>query len=145
MEAEIQGQKIHYYQAGTGYPVLFLHGWGASSQAFRGIIGHLEKHFSVYALDLPGFGQSPPPARVWGTAEYAQLAADFMAEKQIEKPILIGHSFGGRLSIRLGAKGLAKKIILVDSAGLRPKRSGRYYGKVYAYKAAKKTVFAARA
>ena len=56
----------------------------------------------------------------------------------IKNPILVGHSFGGRLSIILGSRQIAKKIILLDSAGILPKRSMDYYVKVYSYKLGKK-------
>ncbi len=138
MELMIQGQSLHYYEAGQGYPIVLLHGWGANSQAFTGIIQHLQKSFTVYALDLPGFGQSPAPADIWGTEEYAKCVAEFMKQKGIEKPILLGHSFGGRLCLHLGSWDIPRKIILVDAAGLKPKRSWQYYIKVYSYKMAKR-------
>ncbi len=137
MIIDLNGIKLHYEKSGAGRPLLLLHGWGGSIASFAAVQQHLEKDFCVYNLDLPGFGESPPPSRAWGTEEYTACLQDFLAAQQIKRPILIGHSFGGRLSIRLGALGIPAKIVLVDAAGLPPKRPLSYYLKVYSYKAAK--------
>ncbi|MCL2817682.1 MAG: alpha/beta hydrolase [Clostridiales bacterium] len=136
-EILIDGQKVHYQCEGRGKPLLLLHGWGASCLSFAALMPHLARHFTVYALDFPGFGQSPPPQSVWGVGDYAYLTEKFLKQLAIDKPLIMGHSFGGRVSILLGARGLPAKLILVDSAGLRPRRSLKYYLRVYSYKAAK--------
>lgn len=137
MNIDIDGVKLHYHVSGQGYPVVLLHGWGGSIQSFAPVHAHLEKNFLVYSLDMPGFGESPEPPTAWGTIEYAALVEKFLQRMHIEKPILMGHSFGGRLTIRLAAKNIAKKIILVDSAGIPPHRSMGYYFRVYRFKCLK--------
>jgi pimeloyl-ACP methyl ester carboxylesterase len=137
-EKEIKGQRLFYKQAGRGKEVFLLHGWGADSSALEPVAKHLAQFFTVYNFDFPGFGWSPPPQSVWSVHDYASLIEDFARLEGIEKPIILGHSFGGRISILLGARGLPAKIVLVDSAGILPKRSMDYYMKVYSYKAAKK-------
>lgn len=118
--------------------MVLLHGWGSNLQSFVHLRRSLEHHFRVYALDLPGFGQSPEPAQACGTEQYAKWVATFLRERGIERPVLLGHSFGGRLCIRLGAQGLASKLVLVDSAGVKPRRGWQYYYRVYSYKLFKK-------
>ncbi len=133
-----EGCKIRYYQAGEGYPVILLHGWGCSSQTMEPVYQHLSHSFTVYNFDLPGFGESDEPTKVWGTEDYAAMMEAFIRQHCQQPPILIAHSFGGRVSIRLGAKGIPKKMILTGCAGLKPKRGLDYYAKVYSYKAAKR-------
>ena len=137
MELIINGQKIYYEQTGRGTPLVLLHGWGTDSRSFAGIIPVLASSFSVYALDFSGFGNSPPPAKAWSVHDYADLVREFLAELLIEKPIIIGHSFGGRIGICLGAQDIPRKMILTGSAGIVPKRKPIYYIRVYSYKAAK--------
>lgn len=133
-----QGMNVIYYEDGAGYPVVLLHGWGCSHETMQPVAEHLAAAFRVYNFDLPGFGESDEPTEPWSTVEYKEMLKAFFAELGIEKPILIAHSFGGRLSIRLGAEGIPHKMILTGAAGLKPKRGVDYYAKVYSYKAAKK-------
>ncbi|NLF80436.1 MAG: alpha/beta hydrolase [Clostridia bacterium] len=138
MEKKINGLNIHYQVMGEGKDLLLLHGWGAD----RSVMAPMQKHFSqlarVISLDLPGFGQSEAPPTAWGIYDYADFVAHFLAELGLYRPVILGHSFGGRIAIILGSRGLAGRLILVDSAGLVPKRGARYYARVYSYKLAKK-------
>lgn len=130
--------RLNYIQSGEGQNVILLHGWGANIGAFRPVHEHLAKHFNVYSIDFPGFGESQEPPEPWGVEDYTDLLREFITKLKIDNPILVGHSFGGRVSIYYAAKyGGIKKIILVDSAGIKPKRNPSYYIKVYTYKACK--------
>lgn len=140
MNININGQDANYQVSGTGQPVLLLHGWGVDSTLMNSVYQHLaEKHMAI-SIDLPGFGASPAPHEVWGVYDYADFIQSFLQRLNIEKPIVIGHSFGGRLTIILASRAITGKIILCDSAGILPKRSGEYYARVYSYKAAKKVM-----
>src|SRR5262249_9017294 len=80
--------------------------------------------YNVHSLDLPGFGRSTLPAAAWGVADYARLVVTYLASVNLKPVNLIGHSFGGRVSIVLGADypGYISNIVLTDSAGvLTPK------------------------
>lgn len=83
---------------------------------------------------LPRFGKSQEPPYVWGIEEYTQAVEHFFKSEQIDNPILLGHSFGGRVGILLASRNKVKKLILVDAAGIKPRRSLAYYFKVYTYK-----------
>ena len=137
MFKNIGGQEIYYEKQGSGEPLLLLHGWGVDSTTFSSLIPWLSQHFTVYTLDFCGFGKSPAPKSVWGVSDYADMTEAFIKSEKIENPILLGHSFGGRVCLYLGARGIGKKILLVDAAGVRPKRTFKYYLRVYSYKAAK--------
>lgn len=136
MNIEINGLNINYIVEGEGEPIVVLHGWGANINTILSIVNILKDRYRVYALDLPGFGESQEPMEVIGSPEYADIVKSFMDIHKIEKASLIGHSFGGKLSIILGSKypELVNKIVLIDSAGLIPKRGAIYYIKVYSFK-----------
>lgn len=138
MFIDINGMKLNYIVEGEGSPIILLHGWGANIQAFMPVHNHLAKFHRVYTLDLPGFGESQEPPEQWGTEDYTDFLHAFMQKMEIKNPILMGHSNGGRISIFYAAKyGGLNKIILVDSAGVKPKRKLKYFIKVYTFKAAK--------
>ncbi|KKS89241.1 MAG: alpha/beta hydrolase [Microgenomates group bacterium GW2011_GWC1_43_11] len=76
-------------------------------------------NYSVYALDLPGFGGSSAPKTPFTISDYADIVSGFMEKMKIKKTILVGHSFGGRIAIKLASAKpeLVSKLVLVDSAG----------------------------
>ena len=136
MKTNIEEIEINYICEGEGKDVLILHGWGANINTVLPIVNLLKPHFKVYALDLPGFGESTEPKEVFGSDDYARIVKKFMVKMDIDKVILIGHSFGGKVSIWLGSScpEMVDKIVLIDSAGLIPKRGFKYYIKVYSFK-----------
>ena len=88
----------------------------------------------VINVDFAGFGQSEEPSAVWGVEEYTRSVEAIAQAEGIENPILVGHSFGGRVSIVYASRNKTQKIILVDAAGVKPRRSFTYYRKVYTFK-----------
>ena len=129
---EINNLNVSYQVAGEGDVVLLLHGWGGEAASFQPVFEWLAQSHKVYALDLPGFGKSQIPLTAWDTSDYAQFVMAFLKKFCIRKAHLIGHSFGGRISIILSAEHpeTVDKLILVDSAGIRPPRTTRYYLRV---------------
>ena len=86
---------------GTGAPrVLALHGWRRERGDFRRVLDGLD----AVALDLPGFGASPPPPEAWGSAQYAAGVAPVLEEMRDGPPVVLGHSFGGRVAVHLAAE-----------------------------------------
>lgn len=136
---EVLGRKIHYTEAGSGPDVLLLHGWGASCQSYNGVISALEHKCHLVALDFPGCGESGLPERALVTDDYVELVLAFIKELNLDNPILVGHSHGCRVIMKAVGTGRLspKKIVFIDGAGLKPKRSLSYYAKVYSYKTAK--------
>lgn len=139
MVIKIQDININYIVEGEGSPILILHGWGASIDTVRPIINILNNRYKVYALDLPGFGSSSEPKEAIDSFQYAEIVREFLKEMNIEKATFIGHSFGGKVSIILSSKypDIFDKLVLIDSAGLIPKRGLKYYTKVYSFKTLK--------
>ncbi|MBP3290780.1 MAG: alpha/beta hydrolase [Alistipes sp.] len=130
--------RLHYTDRGAGQTILLLHGWGCNCTTFGAAQQWLEQHFRVIAVDFAGFGQSEEPCEVWGVEEYTRSVEALAKAEGIENPILIGHSFGGRVSIVYSSRNSVRKVILVDAAGVKPKRSMKYYAKVYSFKLLKR-------
>ncbi|QQK81834.1 alpha/beta hydrolase [Salicibibacter cibi] len=137
MFTDINGGQIHYRCSGEGKDVILLHGWGANIDTLAPIHRHLEPNFRVWSIDFPGCGKSPEPKEPWSIDDYTSMLEQFIKNHDIQCPILIGHSHGGRVSIRYAAGRDVHKIILVDSAGIKPKRKLKNQVKVYTYKTSK--------
>lgn len=140
MMIEIDGIKINYEQHGEGADVLVLHGWGASIQTMRPVIDALSARFRVTALDFPGFGDSDDPPDTYGVPQYTDLTYRFITALALDKPHVICHSFGGRVTILLAAQHpeAVDKIVFTDAAGLRKKQNLAQKLKVRMFKAAKR-------
>ena len=145
MNVEIDGLKVFYEVGGTGETVVLLHGWGGQSESFKPVFDFLINGYKTYSLDLPGFGKSDMPPCPWGADDYTRLILGFFEELQIAKANIIAHSFGGRIAIVLAAKQPEKvdKLVLVDSAGLKPRRTVKYHVRVSIAKMGK-LLFSAR-
>lgn len=142
MEITLNNKKINYDIEGDGKPIILLHGWLASLETMKPLQKHLSKYFKVYNVDIIGFGKSDLPSNPLNTDDFGDFLNDFIKELKIENPILIGHSHGGRTIINYAGRNLGKinKIVLIDSAGVKPKRSFSYYIRVYLYKFVKNLV-----
>lgn len=134
----INGLNFHYTVQGSGSPIVLMHGWGCNLTTLASIEKVAAENHTVYNVDFPGFGESEEPHEVWGVELYTQLIEKFIEAEGIENPILLGHSFGGRVGILYSSRNKVKKLILVDAAGVKPHRSLKYYFKVYTYKLGKK-------
>lgn len=137
MEMTVNGIRLHLRREGAGPAIVFLHGWGAHGGNFDGLIQAFRGSHDCIALDLPGFGGSTPPPAAWSSEEYAALVEAALDQLGLKNPILAGHSFGGKVAIRLAARGRASRLILFGSAGIRPRRAPAWYVKVYGYKTVK--------
>ena len=136
--ANINGMDVRYKSTGSGTDVVLLHGWGCDLTIWEGVQRHLENAFRVTSLDFPGFGQSAELPAAWGIEDYTAWFELFLAELGITDPILVGHSFGGRVSLVYASRNPVRKMILVDAAGVKPCRSLKYYAKVYSFKTMKR-------
>lgn len=127
MIKNINGIKINYEEKGEGELIVLLHGWGSNIKLFANLIELLSKKYKVAAMDMPGFGGSEEPPAAWCVDDYADFVVDFLDSYKADKVMLLGHSFGGRVIIKLNSrKDLPfeiAKVILVDSAGIMPPKS----------------------
>jgi pimeloyl-ACP methyl ester carboxylesterase len=153
-EMRLEGIRVGYYDRSPekgnfeGFEfknsaVLFLHGWGCDLSVFCSCMSRVTDR-RVCALNLPGFGGSEEPPVPWGVDDYADFVVAFLKKLEIGKVALIGHSFGGRIIIKLAVRKTLpfriEKIVLVDSAGVKPRRTIRQSLRLGLYKCVKKTL-----
>lgn len=108
----------------SGRTLLFLHGWRSSKEVWNGVMGRLaswraDQLISSYAVDLPGFGSSEVPQQAMTVGDYSDVVAEFIRKLELKNVIIVSHSFGGRIGIKLTSAHpeLISKLVLVDSAG----------------------------
>ena len=142
MTVNIDGLNIEYITEGEGQPVLLLHGWGSSFDVYRGIINTLKNRCRLFAVNFPGCGGSDTMDTPWSLDDYCHFVLKFMAAVGISDPILIGHSHGGRVLLKMAADGMVNppKIVLLDSAGLIPKKSTKQKLRAKSFKAIKRVL-----
>lgn len=142
MNINISGLNIEYTEKGSGTPVLLLHGWGSSFDVYKGIISAFENRCRLVALNFPGCGNSETMAEPWNIDDYCNLVLEFMKAVNLENPIMIGHSHGGRVILKMAAEGLVcpPKIVLLDSAGLIPEKTAKQKLRAKSFKAIKKVL-----
>ena len=134
MQCEILGLKTEYARAGSGKPVLILHGWGCDINAIAPVANCVAAlGYEAVSLDFPGFGKTEEPKEPWGVPEYAAFTREFIKKQGLEGCSVACHSFGGRVTIMLASAEpeLFDKLIMIDTAGVRPKRTLKYYLKTY--------------
>lgn len=136
----IDGVKVAYSDVpGNNPAVVLMHGWGCNRTTLASIekIAVAEGR-RVINVDFPGFGESEEPPTVWGVEEYTRMMEKLLREINAgDDAVLLGHSFGGRVGILYASRNKTGKLVLVDAAGVKPKRPLSYYWKVYRFKAAK--------
>ncbi len=139
MQVKINNWNINYEVMGEGNPVILLHGWLANLETMKPLANNLSQNFKVYLVDIIGFGKSDLPEKPLNTDDFGNFLKDFIDELKIKNPILIGHSNGGRMIINAVGRKIVnpKKIVLIDSAGIKPKRKLTYYLKIAFYKTGK--------
>lgn len=143
-DISILGLNIRYTDSGSGrYTVILMHGWGCSHATLASVEKvALQTGCRVINIDFPGFGQSQEPPTVWGVEDYTRFLEEFISALGVECPILLGHSFGGRVGILYASRHHdVKALILVDSAGIKPRRTLKYYWRVYTFKTMKRLMY----
>lgn len=115
--------NLYFQKVGTGQNLIMLHGWGVDVSTWWPIVDLLKNDFTLWLVDLPGFGRSEIPDKTISVEDYADEVAKFIKENRIKKSALLGHSFGGSVAIKLASKypNLISKLILEGASGIRPK------------------------
>lgn len=135
MRIEIDGLNVFYMDQGSEVSgsfdetVLLLHGWGASSALYRSIIDRLSVRRRVIAPDFPGFGETAEPDRPWEVRDFADFALKLIDRLGLKKVMLLGHSHGGRVALDIAARDelpfILTRMVLMDAAGILPKKTMR--------------------
>ena len=151
MNIEVDGYNISYKITGpddtsTGEvpAVIMLQGWGTDLGVYDSVANAINDKYRFIQFDLPGFGSSDEPREAWNVDAYADFFCKFTEALGIKEATLIGHSYGGRIIIKLASRESIpfriKNIVLIDSAGIMPKRSFKQKFNIRKYKIIKKIV-----
>lgn len=139
----INKYNINYIDEGKGNVVVLLHGWGANLHSFDGLTKLLSTKYRVLALDLPGFGESDSLKESFSVDNYADIVIAFIKEVIGEgiPVILVGHSYGGRIIIKLNSRSNLPfnitKNVLIDAAGIKDRKDIRTKVKIVTFKTLK--------
>ena len=119
MKIKINEVDVNYIQYGEGKDILLLHGWGQNVEMMKPIGDNFSDRFRITILDFPGFGQSSELHEAWTINDYVQMLEEFIKKLGIKKPIIMGHSFGGRVAIKYSAHNAIEKLVLFGSPCVR--------------------------
>lgn len=142
MIIRIDDIPVNYIDEGEGDVILLLHGWGSNITLFDGIIKTLSPNHRVIAPDMPGFGKTPEPQSAWSVDDYVDFIIKFIDSLGLGKFSVLVHSFGGRVLFKLNARAslpyVINKVVLIDSAGIMPRKTLRQKISLKMYKAARR-------
>jgi len=112
----IRGVNVNYINYGTGKDtIVLLHGWGQNIEMMQPIGNGLSKNYSIVIIDLPGFGLSEEPKGIWTLYDYVECVHELLEGLKVSNPILMGHSFGGKISLLYASKYGVKKLVVFGS------------------------------
>ena len=116
MIKNINNVNINYVDYGEGENVIvLLHGWGQNIEMMKPIGDKLQKNNRIIIVDLPGFGNSSEPDTIWTMYDYTECINKLLKSLKVNNPIMIGHSFGGKISLIYASKYKVKKLVLFGS------------------------------
>lgn len=120
MILNVKNIDVNYIQYGSGKKnIVLLHGWGQNIEMMNPIGKRLEKLATITVIDLPGHGESSEPKEELTIYDYCEIVKELLDKLKIKKPILIGHSFGGRIAIIYASKYSTEKLILLGAPCIR--------------------------
>lgn len=119
LKINIRNVDVNYIQYGKGHDIVLLHGWGQNIEMMKFLGDRFADKFRITILDFPGFGESSEPEVAWTISDYSLLLENFIKKLGIKKPIIMGHSFGGRVAIRYSANNAIEKLVLFGSPCIR--------------------------
>ncbi len=138
---EVDDLSVRYIKVGNGKPLLFLHGWGCKAETMASVYLKQASSNTIYAPDLPGFGESSTPQSAWNIGGYAEFVIKLLDKLEIDQCDVLAHSFGGRVMLKLMSMPQTKKrfgkVLITGGAGMKPKRKPSFYLKKYTAKTLK--------
>ena len=112
----IKDVKVNYIDYGEGKnTIVLLHGWGQNIEMMKPVGDRFKKNNRIIIVDLPGFGMSDEPNTIWSLNDYVECIKELLGSLEINNPILIGHSFGGKISLLYASKYKVEKLVLFGS------------------------------
>lgn len=117
MQKKIKDVNVNYIRYGNinGSSIVLLHGWGQNIEMMKPIGDNLKEDFDIIIIDLPGHGLSDEPKFVWSMYDYSDVIHELLSDLKVKNPIMIGHSFGGKISLIYASKYKVKKLVLFGS------------------------------
>ena len=112
MKKKIRNIDVNYVQYGDGKDIILLHGWGQNIEMMKFIGDRFSDKYKITILDFPGFGESEEPKEEWFVKDYVDVVHELVKDLKIKKPIVIGHSFGGRVAIKYSSMYEVDKVVL---------------------------------
>lgn len=114
----INGLNVNYLDYGNkdGKAIVLLHGWGQNLQMMTMLGEPFKKGYRIIAIDFPGFGKSDEPAMVMDVGDYTIIVEELLKKLNVKEPVLVGHSFGGRVSVKFASRNKVSKVILLSPA-----------------------------
>lgn len=127
--------NLDFFVLGEGPAILFLHGWGQNKEMMFPLANKLKNKYKCIFIDMPGFGNSDFNNEK-DLDEYCKTINDFLLlNLHIRPRYIVGHSFGGKVAVNYYLKyGKVKGLVFIASPILKPKRSIKFYFKLYLYK-----------
>ena len=119
MKINVKNIDVNYIQYGKGKDLVLLHGWGQNIEMMKPLGDKLEDKYKITIIDLPGFGDSEEPKEVFTVMDYCEVVEEILKKLKVKKPTMIGHSFGGRVSIVYASRNDVDKVILFGSPCIR--------------------------
>lgn len=120
LKLNVNGHQTPYLKAGSGPPVVLVHGGASDSRDWVGTMAALSHRYALYAPDLIGFGQNDRKEEGYYLSDFSDFIREFIRELRLEKPVLVGHSFGARVCLDVAVQNheQVSKLVLVDASGL---------------------------
>lgn len=115
----IRNININYIQYGSGSDVVLLHGWGQNIAMMKPIGDRLQKNHRITILDFPGFGESEEPKTALTVYDYCEILEELLKKLKVKNPVIMGHSFGGRIAIIYASRNEVEKVVLFGSPCIR--------------------------
>ena len=117
MKIEINDVVINYTIYGNNKKdtIVLLHGWGQNIDMMKPVGNYLESNHQILIIDLPGFGDSTEPKYAWSLLDYAKSVREIIINEKIKNPIMMGHSFGGKIALLYASIYDVKKLVVFAS------------------------------
>lgn len=117
MTFKVNNVNINYVMYGdrNRSTLVFLHGWGQNIEMMKKLADNFKNRFNILIIDLPGFGLSSEPTYAWSVYDYSDAVHNLIIHLKLQDISLIGHSFGGKVSIVYASKYNVSKMVLLAS------------------------------
>lgn len=117
MKMKIMDMNLNYERYGNinGTTIVFLHGWSQNIDMMKPLGDKFTNDFDIIIFDLPGFGKSSKPSKFWSCYDYTELIHKALEELNVNNPIIVGHSFGGKIALIYASKYDVKKLVCLAS------------------------------